>query len=781
MPAGPRAALAALHLTAPRADLLAQLSERDARDALQYCDRSGISLALRSRAPAFLSDELAARAEKNLARLRLIESTYEYLDRVFAGLEWVALKGITHCPLSRMEPGERVQYDIDLYLPRNSAEDAARRLIADGYEHAEGMESFPTDHLPALARRMPFTWCGDFFASDLPLAIELHYRFWNPGLERLSASDTEDFWVRRTKRRVGAIELPVLHAPDAIAYAALHLLKHMLQGDVKPAHVYELARMLHASANDKELWTEWESLHTPDLRRLEAVTFQLARSWFGGECAPQVQAEIERLPELVHTWFAEFAASPAASKFVPNKDELWLHLALLESFEDRLSVAARRIVPQNLPPPVAAARSRGIAFERLYWARYTLKRLRYHTVSLFTTAASGARWWWRTNSFGTQFWTFLLAAVLFNFALFNFFLLYNLFLTDHGYKMQALGDMNGAARLGSLAGTLPAAWLAHRIGLRWSLVGAIAGTALLTLARALVVANIPVIALAFVASAVFSVWAVIMAPSIAAAVGEKRRAAAFSLFFSTMFATGILGNWIAGQLPTLLHGKQPALIASAVLCATALIPALRLKSGEAPAPGARIYPRSEFLWRYLGAFAVWHLATGVFNPFNNVYFSELKFSVAAIGKIFSVSQLVQVFAVLLAPLVIKRAGLVNGIVWMMRATGLTLAGLSAERAGAQAVLAYVAYMACQWMSEPGLNTLLMNHVEERERSGASAMNYLVAFSAQAVAAFAAGALFGEYGFGPVLLGAAGLAGVAAWMFRGIRQENGPQMNADSRR
>jgi predicted MFS family arabinose efflux permease len=71
------------------------------------------------------------------------------------------------------------------------------------------------------------------------------------------------------------------------------------------------------------------------------------------------------------------------------------------------------------------------------------------------------------------------------------------------------------------------------------------------------------------------------------------------------------------------------------------------------------------------------------------------------------------------------------------------------------------------MSEPGLNTLLMNHVEEKARSGASAMNYLVAFSAQAAAAFAGGALFERFGFGPILLGAAGAAAVAAWMFEAL--------------
>lgn len=81
------------------------------------------------------------------------------------------------------------------------------------------------------------------------------------------------------------------------------------------------------------------------------------------------------------------------------------------------------------------------------------------------------------------------------------------------------------------------------------------------------------------------------------------------------------------------------------------------------------------------------------------------------------------------------------------------------------MLGYAAYMAFQWMSEPGLNTLLMNQVGERERSGASALNYLVAFAAQAVAAFGAGLLLERFGFGAVLAGAAALAAIAAIAFR----------------
>jgi predicted MFS family arabinose efflux permease len=74
-------------------------------------------------------------------------------------------------------------------------------------------------------------------------------------------------------------------------------------------------------------------------------------------------------------------------------------------------------------------------------------------------------------------------------------------------------------------------------------------------------------------------------------------------------------------------------------------------------------------------------------------------------------------------------------------------------------------MAFQWMSEPGLNALLMSRVAERERGGASALNYMVAFSAQAVAALGAGRLLTHFGYGAVLAASALLAAVAAGLFQ----------------
>jgi predicted MFS family arabinose efflux permease len=132
--------------------------------------------------------------------------------------------------------------------------------------------------------------------------------------------------------------------------------------------------------------------------------------------------------------------------------------------------------------------------------------------------------------------------------------------------------------------------------------------------------------------------------------------------------------------------------------------------------------------------------------------------------VFALAQLAQVGALLAAPLIIRRLGLLNGIVAMMAATAVGLAALAMQPAGGAAA-AYIAYMSFQWMSEPGLNTLLMNRVAEREHSGASALNYVVAFGAQALAAYAGGVMFSRLGYGPALAGAAGLAILAAALFR----------------
>jgi hypothetical protein len=334
-------------------------------------------------------------AANNLLRLRVLDTTYRQL----AGLpvEFVALKGITQCALFGIRPADRAQSDIDLYCPRETVETARNALMAAGYLPIAGLEAFPTDHLPAMLRPTSWQWRGDFFDPEMPLAIELHFQFWNPRLERLPAEGVDSFWTRRVRRPVSGVELAVLSPADAVAYAALHLLKHVLHGDTKPFHVYEIASFLHGHADDEAFWTEWRGLHSDTLRRLQTVGFLLGEAWFGCRLAPAVREEAERLPAATRVWFEEFATSPAVQRFRANKDELWLHLSLLDSKLDALYVARRRLIPSNLPPP---ARATSTASSSAVYAAWFAGRLRHHTISLGTTLTSGARWWWRTRGLG---------------------------------------------------------------------------------------------------------------------------------------------------------------------------------------------------------------------------------------------------------------------------------------------------------------------------------------------------------------------------------------------
>ena len=770
--------LAALHLGEPRPERLEGASDREWREALAFCDRSRLTLELRrlarDRMPEWVRERTDADAAKNLARLQTIQDLYRSLSGHLSevAIDFVALKGLTQCPDFGSEPETRVQYDVDLYAPPHLVHSARDVLVARGFESIEGMDGFPTDHLPALIRKTGWQWRGDYFDPEIPLGVDLHFRFWNAEVERLAAPGVDEFWQRRTPRAMAGMTLPVLCAPDALGYAALHLLRHLLRGSAGPFHVLEMARFLHLHARDDAFWNWWRGLHAPELRRLQAVAFRLAVEWFGG-CVPEAVAEEwEKLPPSTSAWFDEYALSPATVEFSPNKDELWLHLSLLASRRDRWAVARRRLVPERLPGPVDAVyvpdsemNWRLRARKRFRYAVYCAGRVRHHLLTLPRTAVTGWRLWRRDAAFGGEFWSFLAAGVAFNFGLFIFVLLYNLRLLDIGYREDFLGLLNGAATIGTVAGTLPAAWVLRRAGLRNTLVGTFAACSVLVVLRSLATGRVPLIGLSLAWGLAFSVWAVAFAPMIAAAVPAKRRPAAFSVFFSCMFATGIAADWIGGRLPGILHGKQPALLLSAALVAAALWPALRLKSDAPERAAARIYPRGRFLARYLGAFAVWNLATGAFNPFANAFFARQHVPVEQIGTIFSASQLAQAGAVLLAPVVFRYAGLIGGVVYMMLATAGGLAGLAAGPAGATLAMSFIGYMVFQWMSEPGLSTLLMNHVDERERGGAAAMNYLVAFSAQAVASIAGGQLLASFGYGRVLAGAAGVAVAAALLFR----------------
>jgi len=238
-----------------------------------------------------------------------------------------------------------------------------------------------------------------------------------------------------------------------------------------------------------------------------------------------------------------------------------------------------------------------------------------------------------------------------------------------------------------------------------------------------------------------------------------------SRFYAVLIANRVLGMTTHPTLTT-IQANRITLLSGCAIVGIALIPLWRLPQHTA-APKVTL-PRwsNPFLRRFLPAMAVWCLVTGAFPQFATIYFvRHLGLSIERMGSVFSISQLIQFVALLSAPLLFRRVGIPSGIMLTQLGTAASLGLLAVTHTPAQAAWVYWAYMATQYMNEPGIYSLLMDRVPSSEHNGASASTFFVSSSAQVVASAAAGAALARFGYSPVLAVIAVLAVVAAILFR----------------
>ena len=394
---------------------LSRLTDAEWRQVLDYCDRMHLTLALvrdRAEFPVWVRARMEQALASNAERFARMKAAYlEAAKRLeSAGIEFLALKGFTHAPRFVADARLRVQYDIDLFCSRDCVERARDELIGLGYESLHGFDQFPIDHLPALIRKTGWEWTGDFFDPEIPPRFELHYQFWDAATECIEVKGLDQFWKRRVGRELEGMRFETLDAADAVAYAALHALRHLLRGDLRTGHVYEIASFLHSASVDEKLWRDWLTLHDESLRRLECIVYAMAADWFSCALNPAVQREIGALPTSVKRWIAERAGSPIQAAFRSNKDELWLHLSLLESKSDRAAVLRRRLFPLRLPGQIDAVHVpdermtfRRRVIQQARYLRYVASRFVHHAGVLIPALWSGVRWWWRSSIEITSF------------------------------------------------------------------------------------------------------------------------------------------------------------------------------------------------------------------------------------------------------------------------------------------------------------------------------------------------------------------------------------------
>ena len=380
-----------------------------------------------------------------------------------------------------------------------------------------------------------------------------------------------------------------------------------------------------------------------------------------------------------------------------------------------------------------------------------------------------------------EFWALVAAVFLFNFGMSVFFFLYNLFMLDLGFEERSLGVLASALALGSMVGTIPMGVVAQRFGVKRVLITCLLLMALAFGARVVLFWYPTQIAFAFLDGVLLSGWVVSVAPAVANAVEVRKRPVAFSVIFAVGVATGSLGGFIGGNMPgwcrsevlrhtrmalSVIDGKRATLLMACIFTALAAWPISKLGAG--PRMQSTEWPKrpSSFLLKFLLGSALWAAAVGAFNPFTNVFFVRyLGVPLTQLGDFFSIAQLVQAAAVLLMPLVLRKTGLISGIMAAQLATAATLVLLAVGHRTWHEEVFYCAFLAGQHMCEPALQSLLMNRVDEGERSSAAAMYFLVISVAQAGAAMVAGASIARFNYPPVLIGISIAAAAAALGFR----------------
>ncbi|MES2390285.1 MAG: MFS transporter [Acidobacteriota bacterium] len=365
-----------------------------------------------------------------------------------------------------------------------------------------------------------------------------------------------------------------------------------------------------------------------------------------------------------------------------------------------------------------------------------------------------------------SFWTYFAATLFFNFGFSLFFFLFNVYLLGVGYNEQTIGLIGSCALAGRLLAILPIGWLAQRFGLRSTLFFAVATAVVATFGRVAFTSHAAQFALATLAGISLAAWGVCLAPAVAAFTTEARRPLAFSLIFAAGIGDAGIGAYAAGHLPA-FASQRVVLCFGVAVAALSLLPLALLKLEAqvlSPRPSIRM-PRSPFLRRFLLATAVWAVVLGAFPPFANVFFTHhLHLPLAQMGTVLSISQAVQLAAILLAPALSRRMSLPIFILVTQLLTAASLFTLGGAHTLEAAAFSYWFYTAAQNSNEPAIASMLMNRVDAADRNAASSFALLSTAATQIVASAAVGAGIVHLGYSPVLYSIAALALVAALLF-----------------
>lgn len=395
-----RALLNVLRFDEPSASGLAQLTGDEWNRVLQLCDSQQLTLLIgylhgKSLPPA-VRERIERNSRDNARRFQKLSSNLVTITRLLSerGIEATVLKGVSHNSDFVPDPLLRSQGDIDLWCPVAQILDAKFALMQLGYYPVGKSKG---RHLDPMIRELVWNWNGNYYDPNLPIPVELHYQLWDTSMERLPGLLEPEVWSRRRRLQIDGASLAFqLSAVDTFAFAALHVLLHLLHGDPRLQRAWELGYFLQKNQRNDAFWSEWRANYPRELRQVQTVPLALAALWFGCALPVAVREAIDELPPAVLTWLKHCHLSPLKWALHPGgtaKEELWLHLALLTSIKSKMVVCLRRLAPFHAMGSQAAQETQYKKGARRKTIVFLIRRAAHHLSALPATLSSGVRFW----------------------------------------------------------------------------------------------------------------------------------------------------------------------------------------------------------------------------------------------------------------------------------------------------------------------------------------------------------------------------------------------------
>jgi len=299
------------------------------------------------------------------------------------------------------------------------------------------------------------------------------------------------------------------------------------------------------------------------------------------------------------------------------------------------------------------------------------------------------RYWTAICHLGTNMRLLLAGAALLGLGNGIFMTFFNLYLKQGGLGEAFLGRLNSLGTIGSLALAIPAGLLVTRLGSRKSLVLSCALIAVFGALQANVLVPALLVVLQIGISASTMLYGATYNPEMMRSTDPEDRQVAFSLAFTTGTVMSVIASVVGGLLPRLfarfgaspITGLRLTLVVGAALILASTAVFIRLREyhdgSSEQVVDATCSVQSEpevtsswkrFAFRYAAVNVIIGFGAGLSIPYLNLYFADrFQASTVVVGNLFAMSNVVLTIGVLLAPWLVRRAGL-------LRTIGVTVGG-----------------------------------------------------------------------------------------------------------